>query len=837
MAQPPLTQTELLAPAGNLECLLAAVANGADAVYLGLDRFNARMRAGNFTRADLATLVPYLHARGKKIYVTMNVLVFTDELDLAFDYLFDLARAGVDGVIVQDVGLALLMNRRREELGCLGLHLSTQMTISCPEAIAFFERTLNPEQIVLARELSLREIEACTRAAHVPLEVFVHGALCVSYSGQCLTSERLGRRSANRGECAQACRMPYRLEVDGRMKQLGERRYLVSPQDLCALDRIPDLVALGVHSFKIEGRLKSPEYVAATTSAYRRALDAASLGVAMDPSARAGSLYDMQMAFSRGFSTGWLDGTNHPRLTHGKFGKKRGAFVGRIAGCGRGWVALAGPSALPLRAGDGFVIDQGGDRNEEQGGRIWKVEGNRLYFHGKASRIDWGTVRPGDLLWKTDDPLLNRRLRRTWEQTTLPQKVIDLVFSGREGEPLAVHCGAKRILSTQNLEKARSHPLTTESLREQFGRLGGTGYELGHCKSNLPEGLMMPLSVQNRMRRELVELLNEEQVKGDAPGVEAPAPGKVGGSMHASSAPHAASLPAGNAGAAAVLPQEAALYVLCRTPEQAKAVAAEHVQRLYLDVDNPRELAPCVQQLRERDPDTEIFAATVRIMKPHEAGYFKWIEEAGPDGVLVRNPGAVEYFRGRGYRLAGDFSLNVANPLAAEFWLDNGLESTALSYDLDARQVLELLRVADGRRLELTLHQHMPLFHMEHCVFCTFLSDGDNFTNCGRPCEKHRVRLQDRAGVFHHLRSDEGCRNTLYHGQAQSGARWVRPLLAAGLANYRIELLNETPEEAVRLVQLYGSLLAGTLAPEELLGRLRLVDRLGVTHDVAELLA
>lgn len=830
------TSAELLAPAGNRECLLAAVANGADAIYLGLDRFNARMRAGNFTRKDLATIVPWLHSRGKKIYVTMNVLVFTDELDLAWEYLLNLARAGVDGVIVQDAGLAHLMNLRREELGHLGLHLSTQMTISCPEAIEFFERTLKPEQIVLARELSLREIEACARVATVPLEVFVHGALCVSYSGQCLTSERLGQRSANRGECAQACRMPYRLEVDGRMKKLGERRYLVSPQDLCALDRIPELAAIGVHSYKIEGRLKSPEYVAATTAAYRRALDSAALGISIDPADRASALYDMQMAFSRGFSTGWLDGAHHPRLTHGKFGKKRGALVGRIVGCGRGWVALEGSAALPLRAGDGFVIDQGADRNEEQGGRIWKVEGNRLYFHGKASHIDWEKVKPGDLLWKTDDPLLNRRLRRTWEHVPPPRRVLDLEFYGAEGEPLVVHCGPWSVCSSQKLQAARSHPLTTETLREQFGRLGGTGFELGRCENHLPGGLMLPLSVQNRLRRELVELLQRQPQGGEPLPLKLQDAGREAMNRLPATT-RAVSVLSACKGAPAVPPHEAALHVLCRTPEQAVAVASERIRRLYLDFDNPRELAPCAPSLRAMAPDTELFAATLRIMKPHEAGYFKFIEAASPDGVLVRNPGAVEYFRGRRYRLAGDFSLNIANPLAAEFWEENGLESATLSYDLDASQVLELLRHADGRRLELTLHQHMPLFHMEHCVFCTFLSRGENFTNCNRPCERHRVRLQDRAGEFHPLRSDEGCRNTLYHGRAQSGARWVPSLLAAGLANYRIELLDETPEEAVRLVRLYNGLFAGTISAEKLLGNLRLIDRLGVTHDIADLLA
>ena len=814
-------RTELLAPAGNRECLLAAVANGADAVYLGLDRFNARMRAGNFTRADLASIVPYLHAHGMRLYVTMNVLIFTGELDLAFSYLRELVAAGVDGVIVQDAGLALLMKQRRAELGSLELHLSTQMTIGSPEAITLFERELAPNQIVLARELSLRDIEACVQAAHVPLEVFVHGALCVSWSGQCLTSERLGQRSANRGECAQACRLPYRLEVDGQLLPLGEHRYLVSPQDLCALDRVADLAAAGVASYKIEGRLKSPEYVAATTAAYRRALDAAAKKEGMEARLRASDLYDMQMAFSRGFSTGWLDGADHPRLTHGKFGKKRGAFAGRIVSSGRGWVALAQKPALPLRAGDGFVIDQGGDRNREQGGRIWKVEGERLYFHGKASHIDWDTVRPGDLLWKTDDPLLNRRLRRTWEEMPVPKRRIDLAFFGKEGEALVVCCGNISVSSPQTLKKAERHPLTTEVLRDQFGRLGNTPFELGRCDNHVAEGLMMPLGLLNRMRRELASLLAEDSA-ASAGGGE---PERVAAPSAPILAPRAAR---------PVPRSEARLHVLCRTLEQALAAAGEKPARIYLDFDDMRGYADGVPRLRALAPETELFLATLRVMKPRESGYFKWIERAEPDGVLVRNPGAAEYFRGRSLRLAGDFSLNVANPLAARFWESCGMKSLTLSYDLDAEQALEFLRFEDGRKLELTLHQHMPLFHMEHCVFCTFLSKGRNFKDCGRPCEKRRVRLQDRAGVFHPLRSDEGCRNKLFHGQAQSGARWVERFLEAGLSQFRIELLEETGEETARTVRLYGDLLAGVCSSHDLLESLNLVDRLGVTRPMGE---
>src|SRR5471030_1423675 len=262
---------ELLAQAGDWECARAAVANGEDAVYFGLPAFNARMGATNFTADDLPKLMDFLHDHGVKGYVAFNVLIFTDELAAAEEELVLLDRAGVDAAIVQDLGLVSLA---RERVPDLHIHASTQMTLTSPEGVAFARR-IGITRAVLARELSLRELAKFKESPEVPLEVFVHGALCVAYSGQCLTSEALGQRSANRGECAQACRMPYEMIVDGVKRDLGDKRYLLSPQDLAAVEEIPELVRLGIVSFKIEGRLKTPEYVAAVTQVYRRAIDSA----------------------------------------------------------------------------------------------------------------------------------------------------------------------------------------------------------------------------------------------------------------------------------------------------------------------------------------------------------------------------------------------------------------------------------------------------------------------------------------------------------------------------------------------------------------------------------
>ena len=311
-ALPPLKLPELLAPAGDWDCARAAVENGADAIYFGLDRFNARMRARNFTQSDLPALMEHLHRRGVRGYVTFNTLVFTNELEQAADYLRTLIGAGVDAAIVQDVGMCRMI---RELSPDFPIHCSTQMTITSAAGVEF-ARELGAQLVVLARENSIDEINrirADLGPAALPLEVFVHGALCVAYSGQCLTSESLGGRSANRGECAQACRLPYELIADGKPVDLGDRRYLLSPQDLAGLDVLPQLVRAGVASLKIEGRLKTPEYVASITRVYRQALDRLAAG-GTDSAGRAvpeADRYELQMAFSRGLHTGWFGGINN----------------------------------------------------------------------------------------------------------------------------------------------------------------------------------------------------------------------------------------------------------------------------------------------------------------------------------------------------------------------------------------------------------------------------------------------------------------------------------------------------------------------------------------------
>lgn len=799
---------ELLSPAGNWDCAKAAVANGADAIFFGLSKFNARLRADNFTEEDLPELMDFLHKHGARGFVTMNTLIFTSELEAAQEQLRHLEKCGVDAIIVQDLGLAKLA---RHVAPKLEIHASTQMTITSPEGLAFVDSLFTLERAVLARELSIEEINKFDPHHCVPLEVFIHGALCVAYSGQCLTSESLGQRSANRGECAQACRMPYELVVDGETKPMGEVRYLLSPQDLAAVDLIPDLIKNGVVSFKIEGRLKSPEYVAAVTRVYRKAIDDTLQERESTITER--DRYALEMTFSRGLSTGWLEGTDHPTLTHGKFGKKRGQYCGDIYTCGNGWIILHEKEGIPLAPGDGIVFDAGEDRNEEQGARVWKIEGEKILFHRKHSNIDWSRVFPGNKIWKTDDPKLNAEVKALWKNAKLePTKTpLTIRVSGALGQPLTLSCNSLEVQSEELLAAAETRPLTREILLEKIGKLGNTNYTLETLESTLDDQLILPLSSLNRLRRALVEHLDKQQEKVTV--TTPPASGSLADLLPDTSPSDS----------------DAQLTALCRHPHQIQAALEAEVLHIYADFEDIRTYKRAVEIVREYGDDASIHLATPRIQKPKETGYFTFIEKCAPDGVLIRNLGAIEFFKQTDLIRTGDFSLNCSNPLTAELLkTEADLHRLTISYDLNINQVVDLLQASPPQWYEITLHQHMPMFHMEHCVFCTFLSDGKDYRDCGRPCEKHKVQLRDRVGQLHTLMADVGCRNTLFNGRAQTGARFYQDLHQAGARRFRCDFTTEDNATTLLTLQAYQQLLKGKADGNMLWRDLGAIDRLGV---------
>ncbi|MCX6899117.1 MAG: DUF3656 domain-containing protein [Verrucomicrobia bacterium] len=833
-------RTELLAPAGDWECARAAVENGADGIYFGLERFNARMRAGNFTTADLPKLMEFLHRRGVQGYVTFNILTFAEELAEAERYLRAIIAAGADAVIVQDVGVCRLVRRLSPDFP---IHASTQMSVTSVAGIEFAQE-LGCQRVILARECSVKEIEAIhsklqTSNSKMELEVFIHGALCVAYSGQCLTSESLGGRSANRGECAQACRMPYELVRDGQLVPLGDRRYLLSPQDLAGLELLPDLLRAGVSAFKIEGRLKSPEYVANITRIYRAALDRLQgrTGIPPVPSStdgQAGRLsyssdrYDMEMAFSRGLHTGWFRGTDNRALVHARFGKKRGVLLGEVSRVQGECVLLK--LQAPLKPGDGIVFDAGRPDEKEEGGRVYDVEprgAETLLGFGRGD-IDFKRVHVGDKLWKTSDHELDRRLRQSFagDQPRF-QRPVMMELHGCVGQPLTLVVQDEaghvvRLASAMPLVAAQKRPLDTERLREQLGRLGGTPFALGELRNRLEGAVMLPVSELNRLRRDAVAQLETLRAQPKRWTLVAPA------SLPAMSGNQQNTVAGKDAGATVDL------VVLVRSIPQLGAALRCGVETIYCEFEDLKKYRDAVQTFRAahtalQTTHSEIFVAPPRITKPGDDWILKQVRACDADGYLVRNYDHLKFFAG--CRRVGDFSLNVANAITADYFLNRfGLERVTASYDLNVAQLESLLRSAPPAWFEIVIHQHMPMFHMEHCVFCAFLTNGTDFTNCGRPCDHHEVRLRDRVGAEHLLKADAGCRNTVFNALAQTGAEHVARLMALGARRFRIEFLDEPPEQVAQTIEKYRQLLAGKISGAQLWRELKLLNQLGVTR-------
>ncbi len=813
---------ELLAPAGNWACARAAVENGADAIYFGLGRFNARMRADNFTEADLPALMEFLHRRGVRGYVTFNTLVFADELPAAEAYLRAIIAAGVDAAIVQDVGVCRLIRRLSPDFP---IHASTQMTVTSVAGVEFV-RGLGCQLVVLARECSIKEIAAIrtaldARQTPLPLEVFVHGALCVAYSGQCLTSEALGGRSANRGECAQACRMPYELIADDLLVPLGDRRYLLSPQDLAGLDAIPDLTRAGVSSLKIEGRLKSPEYVAGVTRVYRAAIDR--LRGEFLPDRSATDRYELEMGFSRGLYTGWLNGIDNQQLVHARFGKKRGVYLGTVQRI-RGERVYLLPEAA-IKPGDGVVFDAGQPDQPEQGGRVYAVEtggAETALTFGRGS-VDFAQVRSGDRLWKTDDPELDKRLRQSFAgETPRFQRPVQAEVHGHLGVPLTLILrddagNVVRLDSVPPLTAADQQPLTTERLTGQLGRLGGSPFRLEGLSNHLEGAVILPVSELNRMRREAVAQLGALRAR---PTRWQGLPEFIGKDF---------AHDAHDAGVSA----DPEMIVLVRSLVQLDAALSAGIGTIYCDFEDPMRYRDGVRRVRQFGPGRTVFVAPPRLFKTGEEWILKQVRSSEADGYLVRNYDGLSFFAGE--RCVGDFSFNVANPLAAAYFKERyALERVTASYDLNASQLEALLRAAPPAWFEVTIHQHMPMFHMEHCVFCAFLSEGTDYRNCGRPCDKQAVRLKDRVGLEHPLKADAGCRNTVFNARAQTGAESVERLVALGARYFRLEFVNESAPDVERTIGRYRALLRGEISGAELWRELKLHNQLGVTRGQME---
>lgn len=811
MSNTPVTPVpEILAPVGDWNMLRAAVHNGADAVYMGMPGFNARGRAPTLELGELKAMIEYAHLYGVRVLLAFNILIFERELEDAVQALKDVIPLAPDAFIVQDVGLARII---REIAPNQVVHASTQMTVTNAEAIRLTE-DLGMKRYVLGREVSIPEMERIRRETDKELEVFVHGALCVSYSGQCLTSESFGGRSANRGQCAQSCRLPYDLIVDGEERPRPGSGYLVSPQDLCGLEDVPRLVALGINSFKIEGRLKSPAYVASAARAYKER----SLGILSEEDTKE-AINTMARVYSRGFFNGWFDGVNHQKLVNPGVSSHHGLFLGTVVRVDERGVNLQ--SSEPIVSGDGLVFRDPAS-GSECGGSVYGARAQRgewqVTFARDAGVLE--SVRAGMEVYLNSAPKVHGELERSFSDKNLLKRIpLAAVARGSVGAPLEIEAvdtdgNTVVVRSSAALQPAERAPLTEESLRAELGALGGTVFTLDTCTFTLTEPCFLHSRELKNLRRAVTDALVKKRTERPATTARERQVRDITPSLSgAIKRRDVAAAPA--------------LHLLVREFSQLEQLQGLPLDTVYLDFEFGKEYGPAVERVRSLGYKAGI--ATTRILKPGELAHLKVIERLQPDRVLVRNLGALEYLRRSELELVGDFSFNITNSVSAAWFLGKGLRWLCPSYDLNGEQLQELVAASDAARFEVTIHHYIPAFHMEHCVFAAFLSNGTSYRDCGRPCEKHRVELRDAKGALHPLKADAECRNTMFNGVPQSALRLIPMLRQSGVGAFRVEVLFDAPEVVRRKVEVYSDLLAGRVQTEESIRALGAVERYGVT--------
>lgn len=811
----PKRKPEIMSPAGYWPQLRAAIEAGADAVYFGLHHFSARAKVG-FSLEELPEVMSTLHKRGVHGFVTFNTLVFEHELPEAGRTIAAIARAGADALIVQDYGIVRLA---REIAPDLELHASTQMSITNAEGVKLAQ-SFGIQRVNLARELSLDEIRKIIAETRCGLEMFVHGALCVAYSGQCFSSEAWGGRSANRGQCAQACRLPYELLVDGRVEPLADARYLLSPGDLYALKQIPEIVEMGVAALKIEGRYKDADYVALTTAAYRKAVDEAWAGRKQSVT-RADELR-LEQVYSRGLGPYFLTGTNHQAVVEGRAPRHRGVEMGRVARVSFDRIDVEtgkAHSIAPLKAGDGVVFDAADWRSPgepEEGGRVYEVlpglDGSVALKFGNGA-IQFDRIRAGDLVWRTSDADVARAAKPYLEATApVARQGVTVHVKAAEGSRLvsewSVGGVTAAVESAGVLEHAQNRAVTEESLTRQFERLGNTPYMLKDLTLEVSGSPFAPVSVLNQVRRDAVEKLQQLQARVRRAVVNEYAP-------HVSRDEKSGDGPV-------------QLHLLVRNAEQLGAAIEMRPASITLDYLDLYGLRPSVERVKQSGIAARV--ASPRVLKPGESRILNFLLSLDC-AILLRPAGMLHVLReGKHPPLIGDFSLNAANSVTAETYLALGLERLTPTHDLNAAQVAELARTSGADRIEVVAYQHLPVFHTEHCVFCRFLSTGTSYKDCGRPCEKHRVELKDSAGRAHPVVADVGCRNTVFGAEAQEASWHFEGWKRAGIRHFRLEFVHESAEEAKEIARAFARALAEEISPQQLAAELKRVAPQGTTE-------
>lgn len=793
---------ELLAPAGNWESFIAAIKNGADAVYLGGKSYSARQSAENFSNKQLLEAFDYAHLRDKKVYVAVNTLLDSKELPETLDYLYELENMGVDAVIIQDLGL---LAATRKALPELRLHASTQMTVHNADGVKYLS-SQGIKRIVLARELSSYDISSIRKEVQgVELEVFVHGALCYSYSGLCLFSSMVGGRSGNRGRCAQPCRMGYELHGEKKRSKLNtdeKGKYLLSPADLCLIECLPELRDAGVTSLKIEGRMKRPEYVAVVSKAYREALNR----LEEEPNFRPDKNVKERLLkiFNRNFSNGYFLSCKKNFLSS-KRPNNRGVFIGRVTEQKKDLSTSIKLNDC-VNIGDGLVIWVSRGKAPAITVREMTVDGTKVE---KAESGDIVSIRldsrvsPGDRVFKThDEELLNEAAQSINEekQSRIP---VDIEVRLAQGRPMKICLrddkGNEVEVETESLaQEARKHPLDEEILRDKLERLGNTPFKLRKLKLNGEKNLMIPFSEINDSRRKASEML---LIRNRASKIKA----KINCSEYTDRKKSLMEEKKVESHRASTL-----LTVAVSTIEAARSAAANGADRVYLGLEGlGTHKRINIKQLDElhsycEDNKAELIPLMPRIHKAGDKFDYRQLVESGFKGLMTANLGDFSWARKKGFSIYSDYSMNVFNVYTLRFLLEQGAEGVCLSPELNLKQ---LQSFSDLEKAELLVHGELILMQSQFCMLHAAL--GNEKENCQSFCLKDSYYIKDEKGYEFPIATDADCRFYLFNSRTLCMLEDLPSILAMKPGSIRIEGRRSGAEELGKTVRIYRQALDG----------------------------
>ena len=783
---------ELLAPAGTMENFMAALESGADAIYLGGKVFNARAHAANFGIDELREAVRLAHILDVSVYVTVNILIGDTELKDLEQYIKDLDSIGVDAIIVQDLAVAEIAKRVAPNIH---LHGSTQMTAATLDAVRFYE-SLGFTRVVLARELSLKEIQHICKHCKAEIEVFVHGALCVCYSGQCLMSSFIGGRSGNRGACAQPCRLPYELlDSKGESVLPKHEAYLLSPKDLNYSEHMNELVAAGVTSFKVEGRMKKVSYVRQVIGTYREILDEASIHENQRKALASG--------FNRGFSTAYLEDTVGRQMMTVVAPNHQGKPIGEsYTKKGEVYLSLTEPieqgSLVKILQSNGSVTYYTVDDE-------WTCVSDTLYKGRPAEGLAVGQL----YLASTPKNTKSRGL----QEFTRKYDMSVYLSVGSNGETnytelTAILDSGLSVTVTNEYVPAIANkvPTSLEKVTEQLGRLGNTLFRLSYV--DIPDGpYMWPASVLNALRRDAVTALETALITHHVESWQAL---QVTGDVdYDFKAQHE-------------LSYDTCPMISARVDEidGVKAAISGGAQKIVFGGDRlsrtPYALSIYDEVARLcAQSDVICTFATPRVVKDDEVEAYKHtleaIVQAHPDSISIHVPQALLWLRELGYTgaIEADTGLNIFNTPTLHFWEQLHISCVNPSQELTLKQITELAKHSHVP-IETMIHGYTEMMISEYCAIASFVGTGSK-VNCPMPCVKESYSLKDRKGEIFPIRTDPYCRMHIMNSHEMDMRAYVPMLLQKGISILRIDGRHMKPSYVKDIVSQYVGIATGTM--------------------------